>query len=341
MKWKYVVITITAMLCMLYATSSAYARGNIFKTICKTETTGNYPSPVRMDPIVYPGQFPAGHYHEIFGNTTINPSSTGQQLLNDGNAIHDTCDDRFDTSNYWVPELLRDGVRVVPRLVDVYYVRIVGLKDSTGQTLTKVTEPPVGFRIIAGNHDATTPQSMISWHCRGVLRSSYKVPPTCSKSMGEGLGVNITFPNCWDGGSDLLSNNSNNVVYMKQSNNVRQCPAGHDVQVPRLGVEVLYDNPTLPDCHLVSTPVDGQNCYVYTLSEVNAMGQPDDQGPVYGMHADFFDAWSDVQDTTDNPPLDFKSMLDKFLNAPDGASNSTCVEDCTRTNPTGDASGMK
>jgi hypothetical protein len=65
-------------------------------------------------------------------------------------------------------------------------------------------------------------------------------------------------------------------------------------------------------------------------------GMMDAGGSIYGYHGDFLNGWNTTRDTTDPIPLDFVSLIQNFLDAPDGAPG--CLETCTRTNPPGNAS---
>jgi hypothetical protein len=307
------------------ASSAAANTANTFITVCAPVAGG----PQQMDPIVYPGQLPAGHLHEFFGNTTINPLSNGDQLVADGedaagSPTHTTCRDRFDTAAYWVPTLYKDGVRVAPKGLDAYYQRLAGFPA--------VVVPPTDFRMIAGSHTATAPQdpTKVEWHCMGQPGTFAKSPPACS---GQ-LGLDVRFPNCWDGGSDLQANNTNNVVYPTGNS----CPPSNSTVVPKILLTIHYPGASKPDCHLVRAPSDGVNCYVYTFSEFDEVtGQLNDQGSIYGGHADFLNGWNPNPDTSplDSGPLDFASLIRQFDNAPSGAAG--CDNTCTQSDPTGDA----
>lgn len=323
-------LVLVAAVALAWAPAAAAQTANTFKTVCSPVQVDPFSSvnpfdPQQMDPIVYPGQF-TGHLHEFFGNTQINDASTGEQLLADGAATHTTCEDRFDTAAYWVPVLYRDGVRVPPYGLDAYYQRLAGIPS--------VVAPPTDFRLIAGEHTATAPQAAtkVEWHCMGQAGTFAATPPACS---GQ-LGLDVRFPSCWDGLSDLQANNTNNVVYEKGNGGTAYCPTGFTTAVPKILLTVHYPGAYLPDCHLVSSPRDGVNCYVYTFSEFNEVtGQLDDQGSIYGGHADFLNGWNTTPDTVDSTPKDFASLIQRFDNRPTGSAG--CDEICTRSSPTGDA----
>jgi hypothetical protein len=302
------------------AASAAANTVNTFITVCSLVQNPAEPWP--EDPISFPDQPPpVGPNNEFFGNTGARFDSTGFSLLADGNATHTTCRDRFDTAAYWVPTLYQDGVRLAPRGLDAYYQRLAGVPS--------VVAPPTNFRLIAGNDAATAPQdrTKVEWHCMGQQGTFQKAPPACS---GQ-LGLDIRFPSCWDGSMNLQANHTNNAVY---ETGAGSCPRGFTTAVPKILLTIHYPGASKPDCHLVRSPMDGVNCYVYTLSEyVN--GQTDDQGSIYGQQADFLNGWNTTLDTTDPSPLDFASLIQRFDNAPNGTPG--CDNTCTQTNPTGDS----
>jgi hypothetical protein len=304
------------------------ANASVFVSF-KTKCSLVFPTPKREDPIVYPGQVNVGHLHEFFGNTGITPNSTGYTLQANGAAMHDTCADRFDTAAYWVPALYRNGLRVVPVGVDVYYHKLENVQDSSGHPLTRVVEPPTDFRLIAGDKGAAAAPkdfATVQWTCLGTPNQQFHAPPSCYDPAHPGavIGGQIHFPTCWDGGNDLQSNKTNNVLPVATNNNTKVCPAGHGVLVPELLLTVHYDQDSRPDCNLVGTsqypgtPEPGVNCDVYSLSE-DVGGQLTKNGSIFGYHADFLNGWSDGPDTTpnvNNPPGadDFASLIERCDN---------------------------
>jgi hypothetical protein len=323
--------SLVALVAVLVVPSTAHAAVNTFKTVCSEVQTPA--EPWADDAILFPGQFPAGPDQEFFGNTLLNASSNGSEMVTDGGAIHTTCMDRFDTAGYWVPTLYRDGVRIVPTGMDAYYARIRRLTDAAGNPITRVAVPPTDFRMSAGLEGATTTQKMniVKWRCIGVAGGFQVAPPACPSGH---LGLVVRFPSCWDGQNDRVANNTNNVAYVSQSRGGARCPSGYSVAIPEIMLTVHYDAaPALPDCHLVVNPQDGQNCYVYTLSEVNPItGQRDDQGSIYGGYGRFLNGWAA---STDPSGKDFSSLIQNVDNAPDGTLG--CTQTCTATQPTGDS----
>jgi hypothetical protein len=208
------------------------------------------------DPIVYPGKPGASHDHSFVGNRTTNAFSTLDSLL----AGASTCRRDGETAAYWMPTLLVDGTAIAPAGATIYYRR---------KTLKRVTAPPAGFKMIAGDSMASSPQPrrVTFWNCgvqAGIPSSS--TPPACPDGQGSGLRLHIVFPACWNG-SDLDSaNHKSHVAYAMRG----RCPDGYDVALPEIALIYRY-------------PVTG--AHAFELSS----------GSVYSAHADFFNGWD--QDT--------------------------------------------
>jgi Domain of unknown function (DUF1996) len=205
------------------------------------------------DPIVYPGQPGASHMHDFFGNNSTNAFSTAKSLA----AATTGCRVRKDKSAYWVPELYRYGVRVKPVKVQVYY------RNRT----TKAPRPfPFGFKLVQGNHMATSPQFDWThrefWSCDA---GPHHVKPTnCPR--GTYLILNIRFPQCWDG---VHVDSANHHSHMAYPNGNGRCPRSHPVVLPMLLLEVQFN-------------IHNGGKGGFQLSS----------GSIYGIHGDFFNAWN-------------------------------------------------
>ncbi len=204
------------------------------------------------DPIVSPGKPGASHDHTFVGNRSTSAFSTASSLR----AASSTCDRRGHTAAYWMPTLLVDGHPVVPRGATVYYRRA---------TLESVAPFPVGFRMIAGNALASSPQSLqvTFWNCGvagGVQRTS--AVPTCPSGRRTALRLHVTFPSCWNG-QDLDSpNHQAHVAYPVRG----RCPSTHPVAIP--AISLIYRYPETSG-HMVALA----------------------SGPATTAHADFLNAW--------------------------------------------------
>lgn len=203
------------------------------------------------DPIVYPKQPGASHDHSFVGNSSTNASSKLYSLRQAGT----TCHRPLDKAAYWMPTLLVDGVAVAPRMSQVYYRR---------GTLAAVTAFPQGFKIVAGDAMATSPQArrVTYWNCGaegGVAASS--TVPTCPDAKTKALRLHVTFPDCWDGRLDSPDHKSH-AAYSTRA----VCPASHPVAIPRISL-------------------------IYTYPVTGGPGVSLASGNQYSAHGDFFNAW--------------------------------------------------
>ena len=139
------------------------------------------------DPIVYPGQRGASHMHTFFGNKSTNYRSTYRSLRRAGT----NCGKRGDKGAYWMPAVFKNGHRVKPTDGDFYY-------RARTEPLGAIRAFPKGLKIIAGNHDATRPQStkVVGWSC---FRSAGTEEPRMRDCGQADVKVLIHFPSCWDG----------------------------------------------------------------------------------------------------------------------------------------------
>jgi len=181
------------------------------------------------DPIVHPGQPGASHLHDFFGNKSTNASSTYASML----AAGTPCARVGDTAGYWVPTVYQDGVVVVPLKATIYY------RDMAPDPAA-VSTFPADFRMVAGNHDATSPQRplLVGWACRHALdglkgRWTSDVP-TCNAN--ENLVFRVRFPDCWNGRDLDTPDHMSHVAYSKNG----ICPARFPVAVPRVSMTVAY-----------------------------------------------------------------------------------------------------
>lgn len=229
------------------AKSLAMLRGVNFVSGCRFSHRNN------DDPIVYPGQPGQSHDHTFIGNDTTNAFSTTSSLLGQTSS----CRRQGDTAAYWMPTLIgADGEAITPRSASVYYRR---------HTLEAVQAFPQGFKLIAGNSKATTPQalSVTYWNCgpeAGVRPSS--TIPTCANAMQQSLALHVAFPNCWDGVNLDSPDHQSHMAYSVRG----RCPADHPVAMPAIQVNFRYATTGGAGFRLAS-------------------------GGQYSGHADFVNAW--------------------------------------------------
>jgi hypothetical protein len=219
------------------------------------------------DPIVFFGQPGASHDHSFVGNTSTNASSTLASLLATGT----TCHRPGDTAAYWMPTLLVDGQPVMPTHAQIYYRRV---------TQRHVEAFPPGFRMVAGDAKATSPQArrVTFWNC-GVLggaRAATDVP-TCPNARRAGLRLHVTFPSCWDGKNLDSTNHQSHLAYPVRG----RCPSRFSHALPQ--ISLIYRYPTTGGAGV-------------TLAS----------GGQFSGHADFFNAWRQS---------DLQALVDGCLNA--------------------------
>jgi hypothetical protein len=204
------------------------------------------------DPIVYPRQPGASHDHSFVGNTTTNAFSTLKTLR----AGSSTCRRDGETAAYWMPTLMLNGQMVPPSGATIYYRR---------KTLAPLRAFPAGFKMIAGDRSATSPQGMqiTYWNCGAAssVPSSTEVP-TCPNTAGQSLRLHVNFPSCWDGKHLDSATHKSHVAYAMRG----ECPASHPIALPAISLIFRY-------------PITGGSGV--TLSS----------GGQYSAHADFFNAW--------------------------------------------------
>jgi hypothetical protein len=204
------------------------------------------------DPIVYPRQPGVSHDHSFVGNTTTNAFSTLRTLR----AGSTTCKRNGETAAYWMPTLLLNGQMVAPRSATIYYRR---------KTLAPLKAFPAGFKMIAGDRHATTPQGMqiTYWNCgaASTVPASSAIP-TCPNDRSQSLRLHVNFPNCWDGQQLDTADHMSHMAYAVRGN----CPAGHPVATPAISL-------------------------IFRYAITGGSGVTLSSGAQYSAHADFFNAW--------------------------------------------------
>jgi len=118
---KKILIAALALATMLVAApppASAFPGGSFLIT-CRFARYGNF------DPLTGMGS----HQHTFAGNLGVKMKSTKQQLMHQ----RTNCSDPKDHSAYWIPTLMRNGNRLKPYQVNIYYV---------GRGVHRVAFPP-------------------------------------------------------------------------------------------------------------------------------------------------------------------------------------------------------
>jgi hypothetical protein len=177
---------------------------------------------------------------------------TLESLLDQGT----TCEQREDTASYWAPALLDKGQLIVPVKSVAYY------RAGLGVDPTSVVAFPAGLMMIAGDPMATEaqPTSVVAWTC-GNSSVRDALPPSCPAD--NGLRLDITFPDCWDGKNLDVAGHRTHMYYSSSG----ECPKSHPVAVPQLIFSVAY-------------PVHGDASKLQLAS-----------GSLLTGHADFVNSW--------------------------------------------------
>ncbi len=231
-------------------------RGRSFRVNCE------YVKSAVINPILFPGQNPAGHDHQFFGGLTVNESTTPASLVA-ANAERDStsCRQTRDGSVYWQDSLIvtDDPANPVTLLPDEIRVRY---SAPRGQ---RVRAFPAGFTMIAGDRTATALQANAGWRCEydapgTALQAS---PPLCEQDEAI-VGV-VRFPNCWDGTTLTSATLPQPHVAFRTGST---CPTTHPVALPELVEEVFWAS-------------DGQE-HTYKISGADT---------TTGIHGAFINGW--------------------------------------------------
>jgi hypothetical protein len=217
-----------------------------------------YSHEANNDPILMPGQAGQSMAHVFYANVTTSATSTATSLVGGST----TCSTSADASAYWTPVLYQNGVAITPERNVIYWAGL----HATDPT---VTAPPVGLQMIAGDENATSPQSVrvVAWRCADQSPQVPSATPVdCAGT--KGVELRVTFPSCWNG-STLNGASQTNVVYPEADT---KCPAGFPVRIPTVIFHVIYP----------ITSAAG-----LTLS----MG-PGQQGSTDTAHGDFINGWN-------------------------------------------------
>jgi hypothetical protein len=223
------------------------------------------------DPIVFPGvrNPPEGHLHTFLGNKSTNAFSTYRSLRRAGT----TCGLRADKGAYWFPAVYKNGHKVKPTDGDFYY-------RARTEPLSAIRAFPKGLKIIAGNKNATRPQStkVVGWSC---FRSAGTEEPRMRDCGQADVKFLVHFPSCWDGVHKDSKDHKSHMAYPIKVGDHKACPKSHPVPVPELSYSIRLPFHNGRHVHLSS-------------------------GPFYTMHADFWNAWKQRK---------LRQLVDKCLHA--------------------------
>ncbi len=246
----------------------------------QTSVKCSYSHTLGDDAILMFGMPGRAMWHDFFGNTSTDASSTYTTLQN---APTTTCSDLADSSAYWAPSLrLPDGMEVRPAYQKTYYQTV----NSTEYPLTSF---PDGLQLLAGDHKGTGPNSVINFLCNDGKGYSHSADRTClppSATQPIQLNIAIQFPNCWDGTTITAkpsgSTHKPNAVYADSSG---ACPADYPKHIPTVNMNIAYLFPGLAS-------LDLKNVQLSLDPIMNGDQRIDQWGSIYTAHGDFINGWT-------------------------------------------------
>ena len=278
-----------AVACLLAHLSCVQA--NVWTVDCGVLTTQ------RMDPIVFPGEEPAGHVHAVVGGSRFDQSSQYDDLQQ---SHCTTCNVAKDLSNYWVPQLYvkkqRDGkFHHVDMDFHVYYKLINdrGQTDYSNNPLHPgdMNAFPPGFQVLAGSPGKQEEDHNIQHKCMGPNTNTYGFPPNPEDCWA--IRAEITFPSCWKGEGHLGTedDHSSHMSYPEGGHwEAGACPSTHPERLPTLFFEAIY---------LTGDTFEAGDQLVYSYNDWTG----------YGFHGDFLMGWNDGV---------IESMIDYCMTHEDG-----------------------
>lgn len=227
------------------------------------------------DPIVWPGQPGKSHLHTFFGNTAVNASTTAANITTSGNS---TCaGGTIDRSGYWIASMIdtTNGTPLAP-FDSIFYYKLGYMSVKPAQ----VQNYPAGLRIIAGDASLSGPQPdpytlIYRWHCynNDGSRTQYGFTiPNCTQ--GGALGLEMVFPQCWDGVNLDSPDHKSHMAYGNHAFN--GCPSSHPVALPELSLGIFW-----------KIPAGGNTAKWRLASDAYDAARP----AGYSTHADFFNGW--------------------------------------------------
>lgn len=213
-------------------------------------------------------------WHDFFGNTHTDASSTYQSLLKHPET---TCDNKADKSAYWAPSLrLPDGKVVQPAYQKTYY-------QASYVDQYPLSPFPAGLELLAGDHHGSKPNSRITFLCGNGKGYTNKVGEVCGLRKAKDavqFNIGITFPNCWDGIHLKPMHGIPNATYDARG----QCPSGYPVKIPTVNMNVAYVLPGI-------TSLDTAKTQLSLDPVMNGDAREDRWGSLYTAHADFMNGW--------------------------------------------------
>jgi len=291
------------LLCITFLFNTV--QGNIWTVDLATLTTQ------RLDPIVFPGQSPAGHVHSIVGGSKFGKSATYEDMLTSrcttGNVDK-------DLSAYWVPSMYVEKTNGkfyhVPLNFHVYY-KLINDRSQTDFKYNPIIPGefhafPAGFKMKAGSPAMTEAYHPINHKCYIADKPASEYPttdgfPTNPSYCTGGIRSEVTFPSCWDGHT-LDSVDQSHVTYPGPNGRweVGACPSSHPVRLPTIFFEAMF--------LIQKVGVEVGDKLVYSFGDYSG----------YGFHGDFLNGWEDGV---------IDSLVDYCINNKDGMAKQCNIWD--------------
>lgn len=272
-----------------------------------------------IDPIVHPGENPAGHVHQFFGQPNVTELSTPDSMRADPtptkcNGPIDPRDPQgtttlLDKSAYWVPALYPTkskaaGTEIKPDMALVYY-------RNEGVDPLEIQPFPEDLSFVAGNSGATQRQdrSIVQWSCIGTkfagepdqIGFGTTIPASCPVLGANGidpyqLRMAVFFPNCFFVSADQV-NDTGNTAYAQpldhRTNKIKRTCTSYGagwIAIPQVQVGARWPTTGAP-----VILVDGVLSYDLSHFQLASDGVTSD-GVTTGRngmtgHADFMSGW--------------------------------------------------
>ncbi|NRA40672.1 MAG: DUF1996 domain-containing protein [Pseudomonadales bacterium] len=194
------------------------------------------------DPLLYPNQPGASHYHVFFGNPSVDAFTTIDNLQQIESS---SCDGiRLNRSAYWVPALYDAYGERIPYIEPLFYYK-------TGYHLAAETiqAPPANLRMIAGQAmpDSLQSTQVVKFRCAswtseqvwfdaGDPLDHVAYIPDCP--LDDIVEMRIVFPQCWDGENLDSADHQAHMAYPSEATapqtGTGECPDSHPIAIPEI-----------------------------------------------------------------------------------------------------------
>ena len=200
------------------------------------------------DPIVYPGQKGAAHFHIFYGNNSVNYQTNTASLIK--NCVSLFAGGCANATGYWAPPMVDTATNTAlypSGGILLYY------KAESANVVPYIETLPQGLKIIAGNPAATTAAEQtdpVEYQCFGRSGTSdtakFATIPSCSGNNYTFLRMTVIFPRCVadNGSGGMQLDSTDHRSHLIPSNfsgprNANQCPNTFPHLIP--GITQIID----------------------------------------------------------------------------------------------------